>query len=197
MSGRDLVSSSSGQEYVDVHFDENSEIHTVHSEFEGCQFTRVNLSDSSLSRAIFRDCDFVGCDLSRVRVSGASFQDCRFETCRLMAIDWSSLGGLVFGIQMAECKASYSIFDELNLKWCSFSRSDLAESSFQESNLSGLLLDRCNLSRADFRGANLTGTDLSSAIGIVLQPSRSRLKGTRINMQAALDTLAAQGILVD
>jgi uncharacterized protein YjbI with pentapeptide repeats len=53
------------------------------------------------------------------------------------------------------------------------------------------------MSRADFRGANLTGTDLSGAIGIVLDPSQCRLKGTRIDMQAALDTLAAHGILVE
>ena len=197
MSGPEFTSRPTGQVSLDVSFDESTELQTAHSDFEGCRFTRVDLSDSNLARSVFRDCDFVSCDLSRARVSGASFQDCRFTACRMMAVDWSSLGGLVFSIQMSECKASYSIFDGLNLKWCSFSSTDLAESSFQESNLSGLRLDRCHLSRADFRGATLTGTDLSSATGVVLAPSQCRLKGTRVDMQAAIDTLAAQGILVE
>jgi uncharacterized protein YjbI with pentapeptide repeats len=115
----------------------------------------------------------------------------------MMAIDWSTLGGLVFGIRLTECKASFSVFDGLNIQWCTFSQSDLSECSFRDCDLSGLKFNGCDLSRTDFQGARLIGTDLSGATGITLFPGRCHLRGTRVDMETAISTLAAQGIIVD
>ena len=184
-------------EHFDLTFDGVVDVGLIEATFENCVFKDVNLADSSLKHSVFQDCRFVGCDLSRAKVNGAAFRDCTFERCRMMGLDWSVIGGLVFSIKMAECKARYSVFDALTLKWCGFNKTDLAECSFQECDLTGVRFDDCDLTRAQFTRAKLIRTHLAGATGVSLAPNSATFKATIINLDAAVALLAAQGVIIE
>jgi uncharacterized protein YjbI with pentapeptide repeats len=184
-------------DHFDLTFNGAVDVVLVEATFENCVFKEVNLADSSLKYSVFQECRFVDCDLSRAKLNGAAFRDCSFERCRMMGMDWSAIGGLVFSIKMTECKARYSVFDALTLKWCGFSQTDLSECSFQECDLTGVRFDGCDLTRSQFTRAKLIRTHLAGATGVSLAPNSATFKATIINLDAAVALLAAQGVIIE
>ncbi len=163
--------------------------------FRGCTFTHVVLQDSLLCGVKFSDCSFVDSDLANVRPKGMKAQGVKFIRCKLVGVEWTELGDFP-QIEFEECQLRYSAFVAIDLKKTpfikcqaaetSFVRVDLTETDFSGTDLTGARFEECQLRKADFRDAN----------GAFLDPRINRVKDTAVSVETAALMAIALGFRV-
>ncbi len=153
--------------------------------FVDCTFLDADLRGAELEGCSFTRCRFERCNLSNARLEDCGLSDVRFDACKLMGIDWSACG-LIFDASWEGCVLDYGSFAGRKLRAKHFVACSLLEVDFTRADLQGTVFQDCRLGGAQFPGAQLRGADLSSSTGVFVDPARSRVKATRIDLAAAV-----------
>ncbi len=162
-------------------------------EFERCVFRHCKLPSTRFVRARLEDCRFESCDLSGMSAAHASLSGVRYVGTRLLGVVWNDLG-LVPDVGFDNCDLRYTAFNRVKLartkfvnstlREASFEQTDLVNADFSGSDLTGTTFARCDLMKADFR----------FALGLSLDPTVNRVKGTRVSVDAAVAYLQTFGL---
>ncbi len=166
------------------------------TEFEDCQFHRVDLCNESFRNSKLIECQFNNCNLSNVQVTNLILRDVKFKDCKMIGINWSSIKTFS-DVVFEDCLLNLSVFQGLNLsgtvfKNCSitdvdFSSSKLMHSNFSNSKLSGSVFNESNLENADFRGA----------VDYFIDSRYSKIRKAKFSMPEALVLLKSLDIIID
>ncbi|SOB81658.1 pentapeptide repeat-containing protein [Streptomyces sp. 1331.2] len=114
-------------------------------EFDTCDLATARISDSKLSRAVFRNCKIMGANLTGLTLDNVLFENCKLD---------------------------YAGFEQVRATGpVAFSKCVLTEASFTGCDLGGTVLDACALRLAEFgrgkyQGLDLRGNDLTSLRGV-------------------------------
>lgn len=165
-------------------------------EFVSCTFSECVFAGATIADCSFEDCRFEGGELSMLRPHGSRFHGVRFEGCKLLGIDWREASTFQIDVSFERCQVSYGVFQGLDLRSLRMHDCQAREVDFSGARLSG----------ADFRGSDLEGSmfvrsdlsqaDLSEARHPLLRPSQTKLRRTRLSLQAGLAMLRELGVLV-
>ncbi|MBL8685127.1 MAG: pentapeptide repeat-containing protein [Myxococcales bacterium] len=167
----------------------------AHRTLSRCTFSAVSLQESLWAGALIEDCSFVDCDLAGARLAATRLRDATFRRARLMGVDFSTIGEFP-AFSLDECDVQLATFVGLTLRKlrcrscrvtdATFERCDLAQSDFRESDLRGTRFERCDLTRAD----------LSTATGVMIDPTQNKVKGAKISRDSAALVAAHFGFVV-
>lgn len=104
--------------------------------FVGCEFERVQFSNSILADARFTDCRFLSCRFAHAELAGAAFENCVFtgEAGKGCSFAFSDLKRAAF----KACDLSLSIFE----------RTELFAVEMRDCNLTGVKFTKVDFSRA-------------------------------------------------
>jgi fluoroquinolone resistance protein len=166
-------------------------------EFTGCVFDNCRLQETDWRDARLDECRFTGGDLTRMRPRGMRAHAVAFTGCKLMGVEWTALGQLP-QLAFRECVLDYASFVDLSLRKTEFLACKIAEANFFD----------VDLREADFAGSDLTGaifrgctfdarTDLSTAIGLFLDPAVNHARGAAISLESAALLAVHLGLRVD
>jgi fluoroquinolone resistance protein len=183
--------------FEDVIFSE-LELHGAdlsNKDFVRCTFRTVILQESRWDHARLEDCVFDSCDLTRMHPQKVALRNVEFIACRLTGVDWSDLA-LNPTVAFDSCNLQYASFVKVNLTKAKFLRckavevnfieTRLPEADFTGTDLGGSNFDQCDLRKADFGGSQ----------GFFADPSKNRMKDTRISMQTAVLLASSFGLRV-
>jgi uncharacterized protein YjbI with pentapeptide repeats len=161
----------------------------------GCTFRRVKLQESRWKRARIEECVFEDCDLTRMNPGQMRAFGVTFRRSKLMGIDWTDLSQ----------HPTFS-FEECDLRYCSFVKTNLSKCPFLRCRANEAIFIQCDLESADFSGtvltganfedSNLTKANFTTAEGAFINPSKNRVKGTRISVESAVLLAAYAGMRV-
>lgn len=164
--------------------------------FSDCTFQDLSAKEVDFAHSTFENCRFVGCDLTMALVADAKFLDVTFVDCKLMGIDWTQVGGLVFDVGFERCVLTHCSFIGLAMKNVRIVGSKADETNFAGANLEGAQFAESNLRGAKFSDTNLTRADLSHAVNYDVNPRDNTLKKTKFSVAAALGVAERMGILI-
>ncbi|MEV7020765.1 pentapeptide repeat-containing protein [Kitasatospora sp. NPDC093558] len=114
-------------------------------EFDTCDLATTRITDSKLSRVVFRNCKIMGAGLIGVTLDNVLFDNCKLD---------------------------YTTFEQIRATGAVvFSKCGLTEASFTGCDLGGAVLDTCNLrltefGRGKYQGLDLRGNDLTTLRGV-------------------------------
>ncbi len=165
-------------------------------EFRDCEFVDCDFSGCKMGKTHFSGCLFKGCNFSNVKLYDARISEVDFVECKLAGVDFTDCNQVLFSISLSRCKASYCVFEGMDLVGCRLTGSELAECVFERANLSkadftgsdlqGALFDRANLQSANFQGAH----------NYVIDPRNTDLKKAKFSYPDVLGLLKPFGIKV-
>ncbi len=164
-------------------------------EFYRCTFERSQFQESQWRQCKFEECTWRGCDLTRARFPQAALRGVRFEGSKLMGIDWSSISANP-ELAFEGCVLRYASFVGLSLRKTDVLRCTAQEANFFDLDLTDSDFEGTDLTGSNFRGCILTRTDFSLAVGLVLDPSRNRLKDTQVPLATAVSLAESMGMRV-
>ncbi|MGL5866715.1 MAG: pentapeptide repeat-containing protein [Dermatophilaceae bacterium] len=169
-------------------------------ELEGCRLTGSMLEKAVVRGCRFTDCVFTGCNLSMADLDSSVFQDCRFVDCKALAVSWARA-------RPSPLSARPWQFDRCRLDLGTFRDSVAARSRFSSCSLRDVDFGEADLRRVDFAGSDLAGatfagTDLREASllgahGYAFDPAENRVRGLRLDLEAAGGILLAIGLVVE
>ena len=84
----------------------------------------------------------------------------------------------------------------VNLRKLSFKKCVVHEANLIDTDLSDASFTGCNLTGSNVQGCTLTATDFSGATGVFLEPSRNKVKKTRVSTETAVLIAEHFGLLV-
>lgn len=145
--------------------------------FDGCNLSRINLSDSK-----FIDCTFKNCDLSLAILSRTSMQEVFFGHCKLMGINFTAINSFGLSLSFDNCQLQHSVFRALKLKGVQFKSCQLQEVDFSTTDLSSSVFDDCNLERTLFQQSNLEKANLLTSFNYTIDPENNRLKKAKFSI---------------
>jgi len=151
---------------------------------------------ADLSAAVFDDCSWLRCELSNCKVSDTRFRRASFTECRARGVTFSNCHRFALEFEFVDCNLSYSSFFGLHIRGTSFKNCKLDETDFGEAQLVDSNFEGSDLHRTVFHHADLRNCDMSTAKGVSLKLENNRVKGLRLSLEGASDTLAALGITV-
>jgi uncharacterized protein YjbI with pentapeptide repeats len=131
----------------------------VGAEVDQCRYRNVNLSQSTLRRALIRDAVFDRCDLANLRARECSISRTVLAGSRMTGLSW--LAGGLRDVTFTDCRMDLTSFRQSTFKDVVFAGCRLAQADFGDADLSGARFERCDLAGAQFSGARMTGTRLS------------------------------------
>ncbi len=164
-------------------------------EFYRCTFSNCTLQESHWGRARLEACVFTGCDLTRAKFADTSLREVRFEGSKLMGIDWTDVGTFP-EVTFEGSNLRYCTFAGLSLRKTSFLNCTALEMNFIDTDLSESDFSGSDISGSNFRGCTLTKTDFGGAQGVFIDPTRNRVKATRIPVDAAVNYAQTLGLVV-
>jgi len=131
-----------------------SEIEALESDLSGADLSELpflktdlsglQLTGSTLLKAIFLECDLSGVDFQDAHLASASFVDCKGAGAQF---DRANLSGAVF---VQDCSFEGAVFREATLEMTNLRGTGLADSDFSGAQLQTADLSECDLSRAKF-----------------------------------------------
>ena len=162
--------------------------------FEGCTFSRATLSEAVLRSCIFDECTFVRCDLTMAKLYDSRFRDVRFEHCKLMGVDFTAAYALGFAVGFEGCVLSYACFLGMGLADLQMVECTAEETVFDEADLRRACFRDTDLRGARFGSADLREADLTEATGYAVDPRHTKVTGTRMSIDGALRSAMLFGI---
>ncbi len=165
-------------------------------DFVGCSFVECVFAGAKLESCGFEDCHFEGGELSMLQPHGTRFHGVRFEGCKLLGVDWRQASTFQIDVRFERCQLAYGIFSGLDLRGMKMHACQAREVDFSGARLSAADFCGSDLEGAMFVGADLTQADLSEARHSLLRPSQTKLRKTRLSLQAGLEILRELGVLV-
>lgn len=164
-------------------------------EFYRCVFENCHLQESNWKNSKLEACVFRGCDLTRAQLLHTGVRGVQFEDSKLMGVDWSALSPHP-ELGFANCNLRYASFLRVNLCKTSFARCSVREANFQESDLTEAEFGGADLSGSNFRGCTLRHTDFSGTTGVFFEPSKNKVKDTRVPVEMAVMLAQSFGLVV-
>lgn len=186
-------------------------------EFDGCQFEKLDVSDSLLStkyffsstfidcdlsncdinRCTFRDCEFINCNLSLLRLCDTNLINIKFTNCKLIGIDWTSIVWTKkntkkrdkFPLSFFNCTLNHSIFIGMDMYSVLFVDSMLKEVGFEDSRLECANFENTDLIGSHFKNTNLIDANLSTAINYTINGSANHVKGAKFSLPEAMSLI--------
>ena len=145
-------------------------------DFNGWDFSNINLHGNSLQGSNLVECDFSSTDLTSVNLGGtdctkstffrailvgtgfenANLSKCTFEKATIYDADFT-------GADLSEANLSSLDLTAMEFSEVDFSKANLVSADFSNSNLSDCCFMGANLNGARFDGADLTNSDFSNA----------------------------------
>ena len=145
-------------------------------DFNGWDFSNINLHGNSLQGSNLVECDFSSTDLTSVNLGGtdctkstffrailvgtgfenAKLSQCSFEKAIIYNSDFT-------GADLSEANLSNLDLTAMEFSEVDFSKANLVSADFSNSNLSDCCFIGANLNGAQFDGADLTNSDFSNA----------------------------------
>lgn len=162
------------------------------NEFESCIFRNCTFTD--VSDVTFEQCTFEQCNLSNAKIRNTAFRNCTFRDCKLSGLNFSTARTFGFEIQLHHCNAAFVSFDRVNLGSSRFQQTNFQEANFTESNCSQSSFSECDFTQALFQGTNLSGLDLSSNLGLVIDPTLNQVRGCSFSASSIDAILIPLGI---
>lgn len=164
--------------------------------FYRCELRSVSAIAVDLSDCVLEDCGLQGCDLTMAVLTGTSFRGVRFVDCKLMGVDWSVVGGLIFAVGFTRCVLSHGSFIDLRMK-----QTEFIECKAHDTNFAGVDLTEADFTRTDLEGTtfidtDLSGANLSTAEHYQINPENNVLRATRYSTEAALALASRMGVIV-
>lgn len=144
--------------------------------FENCDFTRTDLSGIH-----FTECSFTGCNLSMVKLHKSSFNGAQFKECKLLGLHFEDCDSVLFSVNFDHCQLDLSSFFQLKMKKTLFRNCSLKEVDFTETDLTASVFDHCDLIRAIFLQTVLDKADLRTSVHFSIDPSRNKVKKTKVS----------------
>ncbi len=164
-------------------------------EFYKCVFESCLLQETNWKTAKLESCVFRGCDLTRAQLLHTALRGVTFENSKLMGIDWSSVSPHP-ELKFTECNLRYASFVRVNLRKLSFKQCVVREANFIDTDLSDAAFTGSDLTGSNIQGCTLTATDFSGATGVFFEPSRNKVKKTRVATETAVLIAEHFGLLV-
>lgn len=165
-------------------------------EFSDCRFEHCKLQETGWGGARLDEVRFVGCDLTRMRPRRLRAHTVGFSGCKLMGVEWSDLGPFP-QLAFDECVLDYASFVDLRLGKTRFVACRIVEANFFDVDLREADFSGSDLTGAIFRGCTFDArTDLSSAIGLLLDPAVNHARGAKISSESATLLAAHLGLRV-
>lgn len=167
------------------------------ADVSGSVFVNVDLTEASLRGARFTACRFERCEMTLVDLTDATLHDVAVVGCRLQAVAFEATARDPIGLSIAfdACDLAMATFRGLDLRGCRFEGGRLRDASFVECDLRGVSLRDLDMTGAEIRRCDLREADLRGSTGIVLSPCDNRVRGLRLDPEAALGVLASVGIV--
>lgn len=167
-------------------------------EFEACTFTGIVFDDAALRRAAFRDCRFEDCSLAGLDWTDASLNGCTFVGCRIVGTSFSLLAPSVV---LDPCR-----FERTRLHLCGFAGRDMSrweftdcgllECDLDESDLRHVVMRDCDLAGSSFRSCDMRDADLSGSRNLALDVRDNKVRGLKVDADAAASLLAPLGVIL-
>ena len=126
------------------------------TDFNGADFSNMNLQDADLSGVDFRKANLSGADLRETSLSGANLMEANLSEASLWG---TNLNGT--NLMMADLSEAW--FFIANLSGACLWRANLSGAALRYAKLIKANFSEANLSGADFREAKLSGTNFSGA----------------------------------
>lgn len=148
----------------------------------------------------FEECTFTGCNLSMTELTDSRFVDCTFVGCKMLAVNWAATGAgslLAQPLRFERCRLDGASFAGLDLTGFTFRDCQLVDVDFSESELRRVDFAGSTLAGARFVGSDLRDADLRGTVGLSLDPRDAKLKGARIDLDAAPGLLDVFGLTFD
>lgn len=164
-------------------------------ELHKCVFRNCKLAETRWSRTRLDECVFEGCDLTRADPTTLSLRDVAFKSCKLMGIDFSNVGSHPH-VSFEDCNLRYVSFVSVGLRKTRFKRCIVTEGNFFETDLAEASFDDCQLADTRFEGCDLRKARFRAAQGLFIDPSRNRLKDTRVPLETAVLLATSLGMRV-
>lgn len=152
--------------------------------FFRCRFENCALPESVWKRALLEDCEFHQCDLTRANVAQLGLRGVKFIGSKVMGVDFSGVSANP-DVHFEECLLRYASFSKVSLRQAKFVRSQLREMNLYDCDLTDADFSGSDLSGANLRGCTLTRTEFRGATAVFIDPSRNKVKDTRIELDAA------------
>lgn len=163
--------------------------------FRDCTFSNVILAEAKLRECRFEDCVVGLSDWTMAKVYGTAMRGVKFEGCKLMGIDWSD-GHRSIDASFKECVLDYCAFVKIDLRKSAFKDCRMLEVNFTEANLTEADFSGSNLDRCQFHQTNLVRADLAGAANVRLDPTKNKVKGAILSLDAAVAIVATMGMHV-
>jgi uncharacterized protein YjbI with pentapeptide repeats len=126
-------------------------------ELTQCRFTDVDLSGTTLDRAVFTDCVVDTSNLANLRADNSSLLRVELSALRMTGFHWT--GGLLHDVRFAGSRMDLSVFRFTDFAArVLFERCNLAGADFANADLGGVQFLECDLSGAQFSHARMEGT---------------------------------------
>jgi uncharacterized protein YjbI with pentapeptide repeats len=164
-------------------------------DFSGCTFRNLKLAESRWDGARLEDCVFDDCDLTRAVPGQLALRGVEFRRCKLMGIEWAGLAPHP-DMRFSDCNLRYCSFIALRAGKTPFLRCALLEASFVDVDLAGSTFDDCQLEGARFEGCDLRGATFTTSRGLQLDPTRNRVQGATLSLEAAVLLAGSFGLKV-
>ena len=169
-------------------------------ELEGCRFDGSVMEGAALRGCTFTDCVFTRCNLSRVDLAGSRLVDCRFLDCKALAVVWTRAAPAALSARpwdFERCRLDLASFQEGELAGSRMVGCSLREADFGRADCRAVDFAASDLAGAVFVDTDLRGASLVGASGYAFDPSRSRVRGLRVDEAGATGLLRAMGVLVE
>jgi fluoroquinolone resistance protein len=179
-------------------------------------FTRLELTDETVSSITFEECTFESCSfistrLTGVRFAGCKFSDCvlsavipmnsrfdgvTFKNCKTIGVDWTK-AQMFREITLKDCQLNYSNFRFMKIPKFKMTGCEVIDADFTEADLSGGDFKNSNFEKTRFMKTNLTGADFKGAKNYTIDPRANTLKKTRFSYPEVLTLLNSLDIIIE
>ncbi|MBX7195140.1 MAG: pentapeptide repeat-containing protein [Sandaracinaceae bacterium] len=160
-----------------------------------CTLRGSKLFETRWRRTRLEDCVLEDCDLTRADPAGLVLSGVTLRRCKLLGIDFTDLAANP-DVRFEECNLEYAVFRRTNLRKLKILDSNLRATSFVECDLVEADLSGCDLTGAIFEGSSLGKADLGRAQGAFVDPQRNRVKELRISVESAVLLAESLGMRV-
>ncbi len=160
-----------------------------------CTFRQVRLQETRWRRTRLEDCVLEDSDLTRIDPAGLALSGVVFRRSKLLGVDFTDLGANP-DLRFEECNLEYAVFRRTNLRKTKLLGSNLRGATFVDCDLVEADLSGSDLSGASFEQCRLRKADLGSAHGAYVDPARNEIKDLRISVESAVLLAQALGLRV-
>lgn len=160
-----------------------------------CTFRQARLQETRWRRTRLEDCVIEDSDLTRLDPSGLALAGVVLRRSKLLGVDFTDLASNP-DVRFEECNLEYAVFRRTNLRKTKLLGSNLRGASFVECDLVEADLSGSDLSGASFESCRMRKADLGSAHGAYVDPARNEIKDLRISVETAVLMAQALGLRV-